>query len=224
VLPQADCLVVDASVLALGPRDVLEAIEQRGGAQQLPVVVYNAAQLDGTPWLGHPGGFALREVRSMNALLDATAFFLHRSPARLSEAERGAVEAMHGGHRTLEGKKALIVDDDIRNIFALATVLDEEGMLIVSADNGREAIRLVEADPTIDIVLMDVMMPEMDGLTTMQKIRDLPRGKELPIVAVTAKAMKGDRQKCIEAGAWDYLSKPVDPPHLLAVLRGWLRR
>jgi CheY-like chemotaxis protein len=224
VLSQADCVVVDASILALGPRDVLEAIEQRGGAQQLPVVVFNAAQLDGTPWLGHVGGFALREVRSMNALLDAAAFFLHRNPARMSEAERAAVEAMRGGHRTLEGKKALIVDDDMRNIFALATVLDEEGMVIVSADNGREAIRLVEADPTIDIVLMDVMMPEMDGLTTMQHIRDLPRGKELPIVAVTAKAMKGDRQKCIEAGAWDYLSKPVDPNNLLAVLRGWLCR
>ena len=97
-------------------------------------------------------------------------------------------------------------------------------MVIVSADNGREAIRLVESDPEIDIVLMDIMMPEMDGLTTMQLIRQLPQGRELPLVAVTAKAMKGDRQKCIEAGAWDYLSKPVDPPHLLAVLRGWLCR
>jgi signal transduction histidine kinase/DNA-binding response OmpR family regulator/HAMP domain-containing protein len=224
VLPQADCVVVDASMLGLNPRDVLEAIERRGSAQQLPVVLYNAAQLDGTPWLGHPGGFALREVRSMNALLDAAVFFLHRHPARMSDAERSAVEAMRGGHRTLEGKKALIVDDDMRNIFALATVLDDQGMIIVSADNGREAIRLVETDPTIDIVLMDVMMPEMDGLTTMQEIRKLPRGKELPMVAVTAKAMKGDRQKCIEAGAWDYLSKPVDPSNLLAVLRGWLCR
>jgi CheY-like chemotaxis protein len=112
----------------------------------------------------------------------------------------------------------------MRNIFALATVLDEEGMIIVSADNGREAIRLVQVDPTIDIVLMDIMMPEMDGIMTMQEIRKLPRGNDLPIVAVTAKAMKGDRQKCIEAGAWDYLSKPVDPLHLLAVLRGWLCR
>jgi CheY-like chemotaxis protein len=129
---------------------------------------------------------------------------------------------VNASHRALEGKKALIVDDDMRNIFALATVLDEEGMLIVSADNGRDAIRMIEEDPSIDIVLMDVMMPEMDGLTTTQEVRKLPRGKDLPIVAVTAKAMKGDRQKCIEAGAWDYLSKPVDPTNLLAVLRGWL--
>jgi CheY-like chemotaxis protein len=106
----------------------------------------------------------------------------------------------------------------------LATVLDDQGMLIVSADNGREAIRQVQSDPTIDIVLMDIMMPELDGLATMQEIRKLPRGRELPIVAVTAKAMKGDRQKCIEAGAWDYLAKPVDPTYLLAVLRGWLCR
>ncbi|MED5618924.1 HAMP domain-containing protein [Ideonella sp. BN130291] len=223
-LPGADCLVVDGTISGVGPEDVLDAIEQRGGAQQLPVVLYNDGQVDGTAWSRQTGGFALREARSMNTLLDDTAFFLHRNPASMSEAERQAVEAVHGGHRTLEGKKALIVDDDMRNIFALATVLDDQGMVIVSADNGREAIRLVESDPTIDIVLMDIMMPEMDGLTTMGEIRKLPRGKELPMVAVTAKAMKGDRQKCIEAGAWDYLSKPVDPSNLLAVLRGWLCR
>ena len=142
----------------------------------------------------------------------------------MSEREREAIEAILGANGALQGKKALIVDDDMRNIFALATVLDNEGMIIVSADNGREAIRLVESDPSIDIVLMDIMMPEMDGIATMQEIRKLPRGRELPMVAVTAKAMKGDRQKCIEAGAWDYLSKPVDPMNLLAVLRGWLCR
>jgi len=142
----------------------------------------------------------------------------------MSEREREAIETVHGANGALQGKKALIVDDDMRNIFALATVLDGEGMEIVSAENGREAIRLVQSDPAIDIVLMDIMMPEMDGIATMQEIRKLPRGRELPMVAVTAKAMKGDRQKCIEAGAWDYISKPVDPTHLLAVLRGWLCR
>ena len=95
-------------------------------------------------------------------------------------------------------------------------------MVILSADNGRDAIKVLQQEQEIDIVLMDIMMPEMDGIATMQEIRKLPRGRELPMVAVTAKAMKGDRQKCIEAGAWDYLSKPVDPMHLLAVLRGWL--
>jgi HAMP domain-containing protein/signal transduction histidine kinase/CheY-like chemotaxis protein len=223
-LSGADCLVIDVRNGELRPQDVLEALEQRPGVLQLPVVAYVDGEAAHSPWLRWHGGFALREARSLDALVAHTAFFLHRSLGAMSEAERRAVQAWHGNHRSLEGKKALIVDDDMRNIFALATVLDDEGMVIVSADNGRDAIRLVEADPGIDIVLMDIMMPEMDGLTTMQEIRALPRGKELPMVAVTAKAMKGDRQKCIEAGAWDYLSKPVDPLHLLAVLRGWLCR
>jgi CheY-like chemotaxis protein len=112
----------------------------------------------------------------------------------------------------------------MRNIFALASVLDEQGMVVLSADNGREAIRIVQAEPSIDIALMDIMMPEMDGIATIQEIRKLPSCRDLPIIAVTAKAMRGDREKCIEAGAWDYLSKPVDTLHLLAVLRAWLHR
>ena len=125
---------------------------------------------------------------------------------------------------TLVGRKVLIVDDDMRNIFALSTVLEEHDMKIVSADNGRDAIETLQTDPGIEIVLMDIMMPEMDGMETMREIRKIPQFKNLPIVAVTAKAMKGDREKCIEAGAWDYLSKPVDPEELLAVLRAWLHR
>ena len=113
----------------------------------------------------------------------------------------------------------LIVDDDMRNIFALATVLEEHGMDIVWADNGRDAISRVANDPQIKVVLMDIMMPEMDGMATMKEIRKLPAGKNLPMIAVTAKAMKGDREKCIEAGAWDYLSKPVNTQDLLTVLR-----
>jgi CheY-like chemotaxis protein len=112
----------------------------------------------------------------------------------------------------------------MRNIFALATVLEDHGMRHVWADNGRDAIRLVEADSEIDIVLMDIMMPEMDGLATMREIRKRPVGRTLPIIAVTAKAMKGDRERCIEAGAWDYLSKPVNREDLLAVLHAWLHR
>ena len=118
----------------------------------------------------------------------------------------------------------LIVDDDMRNIFALSSVLEEYDMEISSTDNGRDAIKLLERDPEVDIVLMDIMMPEMDGLETMREIRKIPACKELPIIAVTAKAMKGDRERCIEAGAWDYLSKPVDREQLLAVLKAWLQR
>ena len=114
----------------------------------------------------------------------------------------------------LTGKKVLIVDDDIRNIFALTSVLERHDMMTVSAETGRDAINLLQAAPDIDIVLMDIMMPEMDGIDTMRAIRQIAEFKKLPIIAVTAKAMKGDREKCIDAGAWDYLSKPVDSEHV----------
>jgi CheY-like chemotaxis protein len=220
-----DCVLVDAALADFGPEDVLDAIADRGGVRQLPVVLLRTlAAAPADAWQGRGGGFSQVEAHAVpEARLQAT-LCLHRGASTLSDEERGAVEQLLGHRHALKGKKALIVDDDMRNIFALATVLDEEGMVIVSADNGREAIRLIESDPAIDIVLMDIMMPEMDGIMTMQAIRKLPRGRELPMVAVTAKAMKGDRQKCIEAGAWDYVSKPVDPLHLLSVLRGWLCR
>jgi CheY-like chemotaxis protein len=124
----------------------------------------------------------------------------------------------------LAGKKVLIVDDDIRNIFAVTSVLERHQMVIASAETGRSAIEMLQNDPEIDIVLMDIMMPEMDGHDTMRAIRKLPQFKNLPIVAVTAKAMKGDREKCIESGAWDYLSKPIDSEQMLRVLRAWLCR
>jgi len=124
----------------------------------------------------------------------------------------------------LSGKKVLIVDDDIRNIFALTSVLEWHNMQILSAETGRDAIAILQAEPDVDIVLMDIMMPEMDGLDTTRAVRKIPRFQNLPIVAVTAKAMKGDREKCIEAGAWDYLSKPVDTEQMLSVLRAWLHR
>ncbi|HEX4325168.1 MAG TPA: response regulator, partial [Burkholderiales bacterium] len=165
---------------------------------------------------------ALRVVPTLSKLYAATASALHLQLASLPEEQRRLLYTFLEEERPLAGRKALIVDDDMRNIFALATVLEEHGMNIVWADNGREAIRIVEADPTLDVVLMDIMMPEMDGMATTREIRKLPAGKNLPVIAVTAKAMKGDREKCIEAGAWDYLSKPVDTHDLLAVLRAWL--
>ncbi|HEX7249010.1 MAG TPA: response regulator [Burkholderiales bacterium] len=222
---QVDCLVVRNGSADLQPADLVEILEQQAVTRQLPIVLYGAEN-SGTlaRWKRGDGMFALREARSIERLMDTVYFFLHRSIAGLSPAERQAVEQLHNSSRVLEGRKVLIVDDDMRNIFALSTVLHDQGMKMVSANNGREAIRLVKEEPEIDIVLMDIMMPEMDGITTMQEIRKLPEKKDLPIIAVTAKAMKGDREKCIEAGAWDYLSKPVDTVHLMAVLRGWLHR
>jgi CheY-like chemotaxis protein len=134
------------------------------------------------------------------------------------------VERLHQSDATLAGRKVLVVDDDIRNIFALTSVLERHKMKVLAAESGRQAIETLDREPDVDLVLMDIMMPEMDGIETMQAIRQLARFKALPIIAVTAKAMKGDREKCIEAGAWDYLSKPVDTEQMLAVLRGWLHR
>jgi CheY-like chemotaxis protein len=222
---QVDCVVVQTGYTDLQPNDLIDVVEERSLARQLPVVLYGADTADALAgWKRPDGVFALREARSPERLLDLVYYYLHRSVMALSQDQRQAVQDLHNSSRVLEGKKALVVDDDMRNIFALSTVLHDQGMHMVSASNGREAIRLVKEEPGIDIVLMDIMMPEMDGITTMQEIRKLPEKKDLPIIAVTAKAMKGDREKCIRAGAWDYLSKPVDTVHLLAVLRGWLHR
>jgi CheY-like chemotaxis protein len=165
-----------------------------------------------------------KEVLSAERLLDQMALFLHLRLADLADTHRQTIDDLHSGDKSLTGRKVLIVDDDIRNIFALTSILEQHHMITLSAETGRDAIRIVEWTPDVDIVLMDVMMPEMDGLDTTRAIRQNPRFRSLPIIAVTAKAMKGDREKCIEAGAWDYLSKPVDPDELLAMLRAWLVR
>ncbi len=148
----------------------------------------------------------------------------HRKVADFPQRARQRLVDLHQSDNVLADKKILIVDDDIRNIFALSTVLEEHGMIVVSAGNGRDAIDLLQKQSDIDAVLMDIMMPEMDGFETMREIRKVPALKNLPIIAVTAKAMKGDRERCIEAGAWDYLAKPVDSEQMLAVLRAWLYR
>jgi CheY-like chemotaxis protein len=166
--------------------------------------------------------FNLQFVASPHQLVDHTAAALCEPLSKLPEDRQAMIRNLWETSTILEGKKVLIVDDDIRNIFALTSVLERYEMVTVSAETGRDAINLLQAAPDVDIVLMDIMMPEMDGIDTTRAIRQIPRFRDLPIVAVTAKAMVGDREKCIEAGAWDYLSKPVDPEHMLSVLRAWL--
>jgi signal transduction histidine kinase/CheY-like chemotaxis protein/HAMP domain-containing protein len=222
-------LPTDCVVLGPGAGDLadglLAAPQPNRVVSRLPVIVYSdgpvAETADGG-WKRVADVCTVRRAHTPDVLLDLATFFLHRPLAKLSEGQRQKLLELDRTDRILAGRKVLIVDDDIRNIFALSTVLEEHDMAILSADNGRDAIRILQDDPAVDIVLMDIMMPEMDGMETMREIRKVPRLKNLPIVAVTAKAMKGDREKCIEAGAWDYLSKPVDPEQLLAVLRAWL--
>jgi CheY-like chemotaxis protein len=220
-----DCVVLGQALPELSVAALAEAAGRDPAVGPLPVVLYG----DGYPadegdWKQLAEACIVRRVHSLERLLDQSAFFLHRHVAKLSEPKRRILEDLHATDKVLPGKKVLIVDDDMRNIFALSTVLEEHEMVIVSADNGRDAIKALQAERDVDIVLMDIMMPEMDGIDTMREIRKIPQLQRLPIIAVTAKAMKGDREKCIEAGAWDYLAKPVETEQMLAVLRAWLHR
>jgi CheY-like chemotaxis protein len=164
----------------------------------------------------------IKDVHSMERLLDETALLLHRVETDLPDEKRLILESMHKTNPTLESRKVLIVDDDIRNIFALASVLERYDMEVVYAESGKDGIEKLKSIKDVDLVLMDIMMPDMDGYETMRAIRSIPRFKALPIIALTAKAMQGDREKCLEAGASDYVPKPVDVEHLLSVLRVWL--
>jgi CheY-like chemotaxis protein len=202
----------------------LTAVKHDNGhsSAQLPVIVYGPQSDGNGVWNRLADSCTLRHVNSPDRLLDLMVLFTHRTVRQLTEDKRQMLIDLHDSDQILVGKKVLLVDDDMRNIFALATVLEEHAMETLSADNGRDAIRILQSEPEIDMVLMDIMMPEMDGMETIRQIRKDPMLKNLPIIAVTAKAMKGDREKCIESGAWDYLSKPVDTEQLLAVLREWL--
>jgi CheY-like chemotaxis protein len=190
---------------------------------RLPVIVLGGVSEAEAPSPGRFEFITLKSVQSPERLVDWAATYLHHRVTHLPDGQRRIIEDLHRSDIVLAGKKALVVDDDIRNVYALATVLEDHGMTVVSANSGLHALEIMK-DENLDIVLMDIMMPEMDGVSVMREARKLPSCRDLPIVAVTAKAMKGDRERCIEAGAWDYLSKPVDSQQLLAVLRSWLYR
>jgi len=166
----------------------------------------------------------VKGVESPERLLDETSLFLHRVISELPPGKQRMLDQLHRSDDDLMGRKVLVVDDDVRNIFALSSVLERRGMNVLTAHTGREAIEILEKAPDVGIALMDIMMPEMDGYETIQMIRKNPALRRLPIVALTAKAMKGDREKCLQAGASDYLAKPVNTDQLLATLRSWFHR
>jgi CheY-like chemotaxis protein len=219
-------MIIDLKLPDMTGQELLRRMAAGESRSFPPVIVYTGRNLtrdEEAELRRYSHSIIIKGARSPERLLDEVTLFLHKVETQLSSERQKMLRTARSRDKAFEGRRMLVVDDDMRNIFALATVLDEEGMEVVSANNGRDAISIVQRDAEIDIVLMDIMMPEMDGITTIQEIRKLPRGHDLPIVAVTAKAMKGDREKCIEAGAWDYLAKPVDTEQLLAVLRAWLR-
>ncbi|KIG10063.1 multi-sensor hybrid histidine kinase [Caballeronia concitans] len=219
-----DVLVLADGTVAVEPEDIEQALSGSRVLAPLPVILRADDITENPRWQQQCETFVAHPAASPEMLFDLCIAALHVDANALPPEANAVLSALRIPQGKLHGKKALIVDDDMRNIFALATVMEDLGMRHSWADNGRDAVNQVEADPEIDIVLMDVMMPEMDGLTTIREIRKRPVGRALPIIAVTAKAMKGDREKCIEAGAWDYLSKPVNLDDLLAVLHAWLHR
>jgi CheY-like chemotaxis protein len=220
-----DCMVLDLRLPDISGFKVIERMQQELGLTNLPVIVYTGKELtrqEETKLRQAAESIIIKGVKSQERLLAETALFLHRVEANLPEAKRRMLRQMVQADPLLEGKKVLIVDDDIRNIFAMTSYLERYKIQIVYAENGRDAIELLQGSPEIAIILMDIMMPEMDGYETIQAIRQLDPLKGLPIIAVTAKAMKEDREKCIAAGASDYLPKPVDMEQLLSLMRVWL--
>jgi HAMP domain-containing protein/CheY-like chemotaxis protein/GAF domain-containing protein len=220
-----DCVVLDLRLPDISGFELLERIRKDSDLRELPIVVFTGKDLtdqDELRLMQMAESVVLKGVQSPERLLDETALFLHLVAADLPPAKREMLERLRQSDEALWGKKLLVVDDDVRNIFALTSLLEQHGLRVVSAENGAEAIARLEADLEIDAVLMDIMMPEMDGYETMRRIRQNPKNRLLPILALTAKAMKGDREKCLEAGASDYIAKPVNTEELLALLRIWL--
>jgi signal transduction histidine kinase/DNA-binding response OmpR family regulator len=219
-----DCVVVDGRLPAPPAGFDSARAAFRVSMPALPIVFF------GDPgWIGAlraevDGGRTaiVRVVQTPQQLIAQVSALLHRIVAKMPEAHRQALRGQSPSGLELKGRKVMVVDDDVRNIFALTSLLEDHGMAVVAHDNGRDAVRFIEAQPDVDAVLMDIMMPEQDGIDTIRAIRKIRSVRDVPIIAVTAKAMKGDREKCMEAGAWDYLSKPVDPGLLVGVLRAWL--
>jgi CheY-like chemotaxis protein len=220
-------VVLDLRLPDMSGFDLLDRIQEEPAWRDLPIVVFTGKDLSAEEdkrLKKAAKSVVIKGVESPERLLDETALFLHRVIAELPPAKRRMVQRLHESDETLRDKRVLVVDDDVRNIFALSSVLERHGMTVMTAGTGQEAIEKVTGDSDIDLVLMDIMMPGMDGYDTMRTIRNDPDSRALPIVALTAKAMKGDREKCLEAGASDYLAKPVVTDQLLGVLRQWLHR
>jgi CheY-like chemotaxis protein len=222
-----DCAVLDLRLPDMSGFDVLERLRDTPAMTDLPVVVFTGKELsaeEDARLHTLARSVVVKGVESPERLLDETALFLHRVVSDLPVEKQNMLDRLHRSDEALVGRKVLVVDDDVRNIFALSSVLERRGMTVLTAGTGREAIATIESTPDVAIVLMDIMMPEMDGYETMQVIRQNPSFRRLPIIALTAKAMKGDREKCLEAGASEYLAKPVNTEQLLSSLRMWLHR
>jgi hypothetical protein len=222
---QVDSVVID---LRLPNGTVTQLLEQCNAVTEplsLPVILYGKRKLTAKEEIelrGLQRSMIIKRAHSADELLEVTTLLLHRTETDLSATQRETLAKMQRNNDKLAGRKILVVDDDLRNIFALTSVLEQHDLQVLHAENGRACIEILRRAPDVDAVLMDVMMPEMDGYETTRAIRQIPEFRALPIIALTAKAMKGDREKCLQTGASDYVTKPVDLDHLFSVLRVWI--
>jgi CheY-like chemotaxis protein len=220
-----DCVVLDLRLPDMTGFELLEKLQLDSTLENIPVVVFTGKELSSDEQMrlrAMAKSIVLKDVQSPERLLDETALFLHRVITDLPSAKQEMLERLHGSNEVLRGRKILVVDDDARNIFALTSLLENHEMDVISVTNGKAAIDIIHNTSDLSIVLMDIMMPDMDGYETMRQIRKSPEFRTLPILALTAKAMKGDREKCLDAGASDYISKPVNTDQLLSLMRVWL--
>jgi CheY-like chemotaxis protein/two-component sensor histidine kinase len=221
-----DCVVLDLKLPDISGFDLLSEVQRDERLRDIPIVVFTGRELsqeEEGELRQRAKSIVLKGVQSPERLLDETALFLHRVIADLPEAKQKLIEKLHDSDEPLRDRKVIVVDDDVRNIFALNSLLERHGMNVITATNGHDAIKLLDEHPDVALILTDVMMPEMDGYETMRRIREIPSFRMLPIIALTAKAMKGDREKCLQAGASDYVAKPVNTEQLLSLVRMWLQ-
>jgi CheY-like chemotaxis protein len=222
-----DCMVLDLKLPGMAGTELIRAMKEHSAWRRTPIIVYTGKDLttdEATELQRITDTVIVKDVKSPERLLDETALFLHRVESRMPSPKRQMLRKLSESDPALAGKRVLVADDDARNLFAITTILEQHEMKVAYAENGQQALEGLHAHAPIDIVLMDIMMPEMDGYEATRRIRSQPEHERLPIIALTAKAMQGDREKCIQAGASDYITKPVDADQLVSLLRVWLYR
>ncbi len=222
-----DCMILDIGLPDMSGFDLIHKLEKINGNNLPPVIVYTGKELtkeENNELQKYAESIIIKGVKSEERLLDETALFLHRTISNMPKSKQLIINSLYDKEKAFHAKKILLVDDDMRNLFALSKILTERGMEIIKAENGKNALEMLDLHPNIDLVLMDIMMPEMDGYEAMKRIRLNVKFKNLPVIALTAKAMKDDKQKCINAGANDYITKPIDVERLLSLMRVWLSK
>ena len=222
-----DCIVLDIGLPDMSGFDLIYKLENLKGHNIPPIIIYTGKELtkeENSELQKYAESIIIKGVKSEERLLDETALFLHRTISNLPKSKQLIINNLYDKEALFHSKKILLADDDMRNVFALSKILKERGMEVIKAENGKNALEMLDTHSDVDLVLMDIMMPEMDGYEAMRQIRGKQKFKNLPVIALTAKAMKDDKQKCIEAGANDYITKPIDVERLLSLMRVWLSK